>query len=319
MRLALFAVFLIAEVALAQAPDAKEAPKAKAEDGWKNQSVMAKDGVVAFTKFERFDENGDPVNSVVLVGDPTYLVRDEKDGQVHLRSSTGLDAWLDKDAFVLVKEAPAYFTKIIDDNPDSGAAYELRAHAYRRNGKLDEAVRDLTEAIRLLPQLAPPLLANRAAMHFEKKDYDTALKDIDEALRQKPNEPTYLLSRSLVRMRKVDYSGAVKDVEEAVKQDEKNAIAHNQLAWLLATCPDADVRDGRRAVKHAEKAVEMTERKVGGILDTLAAAYAEAGRFDDAVRTQQEAVNDREFLLTNGNAVTERIDLYRQKKAYREK
>ena len=63
----------------------------------------------------------------------------------------------------------------------------------------------------------------------------------------------------------------------------------------------------------------QTERKSGAYLDTLAAAYAEARRFDDAVRVQQEALADREFLLTSGNAANERLDLYRQRKAYREK
>ena len=54
-------------------------------------------------------------------------------------------------------------------------------------------------------------------------------------------------------------------------------------------------------------------------LDTLAAAYAEVGRFDDAVRVQEEALRDCDFLLQSGNEGSERVDLYRQRKAYRQK
>ena len=89
----------------------------------------------------------------------------------------------------------------------------------------------------------------------------------------------------------------------------------NNLAWLLATCPDDNVRNGRRAVTLAEKAVELTERKNATYLDTLAAAYAEARRFDDAVRVQQEALTDRRLVLDDGNAANARLELYRKKKA----
>jgi hypothetical protein len=96
-------------------------------------------------------------------------------------------------------------------------------------------------------------------------------------------------------------------------------MARNGLAWLLATCPDARIRNSERAVKLAEEAVQRSDRKHASYLDTLAAAYAAAGRFDDAVRAQQEALADRDFLLGSGNAAKERLAMYRQRKAYREK
>jgi tetratricopeptide (TPR) repeat protein len=319
MRIMLFAVLLVADAALAQAPDTKEAsPRRRVDGGWKHQIVMSKQGILSFRKIDRYDDDNNPVYSETIAGEISFVVRDERDGQVLLRTSAGMESWFDKEALVPIKDAPAHFGKMIEDNPDSAIGYIFRSHAYERNDKLDDALRDMNEAIRLLPE-ATPLLAARGAIHYLRKDYDQALKDINDALRQSPTDPHMLLNRSLVRLRKIDYPGAIRDVEAALKQDDKNALAHNQLAWVLATCPDADVRDGRRAVKHAEKAVELSERKVGSILDTLAAAYAEVGRFDDAVRTQQEAINDREFLVSNGNAVSERVDLYRQKKAYREK
>ncbi len=64
----------------------------------------------------------------------------------------------------------------------------------------------------------------------------------------------------------------------------------NDLAWLLATCDDLKVRNGAGAVKFAEQAVAKTERKNANLLDTLAAAYAEAGQFGQAVNAQKEAM-----------------------------
>jgi len=89
--------------------------------------------------------------------------------------------------------------------------------------------------------------------------------------------------------------GLAKDNAEAVawyrKAAEQNyAEAQNGLAWLLATSKNSALRDGPNAVVFAEKAVAATNRKKADYLDTLAAAYAEAGQFEKAVNTEQEAI-----------------------------
>jgi protein O-mannosyl-transferase len=65
----------------------------------------------------------------------------------------------------------------------------------------------------------------------------------------------------------------------------------DELAWLLATYPDSRSRDGTEAVRLAERACVLTERPVPALLDTLAAAYAEAGDFPRAISTAEEALN----------------------------
>jgi hypothetical protein len=74
----------------------------------------------------------------------------------------------------------------------------------------------------------------------------------------------------------------------AGRQDEPFLL--NRLGWLLATSPEDDVRDGARAVEVAERAVRITRRDDATSLDTLAAAYAETGRFDAAVAAAREAI-----------------------------
>jgi cytochrome c-type biogenesis protein CcmH/NrfG len=82
---------------------------------------------------------------------------------------------------------------------------------------------------------------------------------------------------------------AVLHFNEALRLDPASIEALNNLAWLLATCPTPGVRDGARAVELAERACSLTDSKAAILLGTLAAAYAEAGRFLDAVATAQRA------------------------------
>jgi hypothetical protein len=65
----------------------------------------------------------------------------------------------------------------------------------------------------------------------------------------------------------------------------------DEVAWLLATYPDSRSRDGTEAVRLAEHASELTGRKIPALLDTLAAAYAEAGNFPQAINVGEEALN----------------------------
>jgi tetratricopeptide (TPR) repeat protein len=326
MRLALFALFLSAEIALAQAPKQDSPPPAaakkaagKADASWKGERVMSKSGVARLRKITGVDDDGEPIYAITVAFDPDYVVRDVQGDLVLLRSRNRNEGWIEKETLIPLKQAVEFFTKALEENPDATAInHQLRAHARQATGDLDGAIADISEAIRLEPDSAE-LFDHRAVLWTEKKDLGKALADIDEAVRLRPDSTHMLTTRGLIRMRKADYAGAAKDFDEAQKADDANPYAHNALAWLLATCPDADVRSGRRAVTHAEKAVELTERKHGAFLDTLAAAYAEVQRFDDAIRVQQEALGDREFLLGSGNQANERLELYRQRKAYREK
>jgi Flp pilus assembly protein TadD len=315
---------LVAPCAFAQPDAPKAAPAdpaapAKAEPSWKGQRVMSRTGTVRLRKVVMVDDDGEPIYDMTVGNDPDYVVRDEQGELVQLRTRNRAEGWIEKESLVLLKEAVEFFGKAIEENPDAAALnYQLRAHARRATGDLAGAISDISEAIKLEPDSAE-LLDHRAVLLTEHKELPQALADIDEALRLKPDSARLRCTRAYIRIKKNEPAAAVADLEDAIKNAADYASAHNVLAWVLATCPDAEVRNGRKAVTHAEKAVELTERKSGAYLDTLAAAYAEARRFDDAIRVQQEALADREFLLISGNAANERLDLYRQRKAYREK
>jgi hypothetical protein len=115
------------------------------------------------------------------------------------------------------------------------------------------------------------------------------------------------------------YSNAVDTLHQALLSDAKDEKSYNQLAWIKATCSDASVRDGNDAVSAASKACELSQWKDWSYIDTLAAAYAEAGDFKRAVEFQEQALRTGlppERDLKNMQA---RLSLYKQSRPFREK
>jgi tetratricopeptide (TPR) repeat protein len=86
-----------------------------------------------------------------------------------------------------------------------------------------------------------------------------------------------------------DFSGAMAGYRRALEDDPGLVEALNNLAWLLATCPEAPLRNGAEAVQLAETACRLTEYHRTTLVGTLAAAYAKAGRFPEAVATAKKA------------------------------
>jgi tetratricopeptide (TPR) repeat protein len=112
---------------------------------------------------------------------------------------------------------------------------------------------------------------------------------------------------------------AYRDLLEGLRlpAEKGDAAALNEIAWLLATCNYSAVRNGRSAVTFAEKAVARTGRQDPNYLDTLAAAYAEAGEFEKAVDVQNEAIALLRDQKTKKDYES-RLKLYQSNSSYRE-
>ena len=117
-----------------------------------------------------------------------------------------------------------------------------------------------------------------------------------------------------------DFAAAIASGRLALKSHPKIPALLNNLAWLLATCPDASLRNGPEAVKYAERACELTHYWETLLIGTLAAAYAEAGRFDDAILMAQKACamaskSGEQDLLEKNQKL---LELYRARQPYHE-
>ena len=114
---------------------------------------------------------------------------------------------------------------------------------------------------------------------------------------------------------------AVVHYETSLKLDPENANTWNNLALLLATSSDPSVRNGPRAIELAQHAKQMTQNKNAVVLATLAAAYAEGGRFADAVKTVEAALELISSSPSNSlvQALQSQLDLYLRGIPYHER
>jgi len=213
-------------------------------------------------------------------------------------------------------KAVAAFGEAIRLNPKNANAYAHRGNAYLDQGDYDKAIADYNKAIRLDPNNAEAY-KNRGFDYQAKGDYGKAIADYNEAIRLDPNNANAYYNRgafySLVRG---DYEKAIADYNETIWLDPKEWHAYNALAWLLGTCIQANFRNGKKAVEYATKACELSEWKRPSSLDMLAAAYAETGDFNQAIKWETKYLETpglSEKETTNGKS---RLALYQARQPY---
>jgi len=153
-------------------------------------------------------------------------------------------------------------------------------------GRLEVALAAFERALSMAPDLAAAH-ASRAAALLRLGRPQESLEAISVAVAARPDADRDLHNRAVVRTALGQHREAIRDYEQALAINPKSGGSHNNLAWLLATTTDHALRDGSRAVRHARAALE--HGRVGAWLDTLAAAHAECGDFEAAVRAEAEA------------------------------
>jgi len=114
------------------------------------------------------------------------------------------------------------------------------------------------------------------------------------------------------------HQAAVEDLDRALASGSRDAEVYNTLAWILATSTQDGVRNGQRAKELALTACELTRYQEPNFVDTLAAAHAEVGEFDDAIRFQQRALESAEFEKRFGREARNRLELYAARRPFRE-
>ncbi len=224
-------------------------------------------------------------------------------------------AWFNQGDY---ESAIADFTKALELMPNNSKAYNNRGTAWFYKSDYDRAIADYTKALEINPSHSEACF-NRGTAWFYKGDYDRAIADFTMALEINPSYSKAYFYRGEARFYQGDYYWAIADYSMALQIDPSYAKAYNQLSWTLAVCPEARFRNGTKAVEMATKALELNPDNHS--LDTLAAAYAEAGRFENAITTQKQVIN----LLKNEKKTAElpeyiaRLKSYKAHKPWREK
>jgi serine/threonine-protein kinase len=208
-------------------------------------------------------------------------------------------------------------TEAIGLRPDLVDGYLARAQVRAALGELNEALDDLNEGMRWSPDHAGAHL-QRGQLFLGMARYEDAVRDFDTFIRLSPEHPLGYYMRSCCWRSCREHGRQLEDLEHAVRVAPDFSGALNSLSWLLATCPDPSVRDGRRAVALGRRAVENSpEPTRAECLDTLAAALAENGEFADAIDCEREAISlmeDTDRLLN----YERRLVLYENNEPYRE-
>ena len=188
-----------------------------------------------------------------------------------------------------IDESIAQFQEALRIKPDYAAAHYTLGYTLGRRGRVDEAISHYRGALQIKPDFAEAHNNLGTALR-QKGRVDEAISHYQKALEILPdNESVHVnLANAFLQEGRADQ--AIAHFQSALQIEPADMDVQNNLAWLLATCGQASLRDGGKAVQLARRANELAGGKNPVILGTLAAAFAEAGQFDEARRNAQEAI-----------------------------
>jgi protein O-mannosyl-transferase len=182
-----------------------------------------------------------------------------------------------------------------------------------RKGRLDEAITHFWQAIACRADY-PDAHYNLGAVLFRKGDFDGAIAEWRKTLSLSPNDPGTHTSLANALVQKGLLREAADHYEIALQSEPDSTLPLNNLAWLMSAGPDDSLRNGAKAVELARKVNRISKQDNPTFIRTLAAAYAEAGQFENAIETAQRASEVANAQGQHGFAVQiqEESDLYRR-------
>jgi tetratricopeptide (TPR) repeat protein len=223
-------------------------------------------------------------------------------------------------------EAIEQYERALQLKPNFAGAYCNLGIALARQGKLSEAVQHFERALQIEPDFAEAHYNLGNALDYlgmalaAEGQFAEAIRNYRRAIQANPDRPEIYFHLGMALGQSGRTRDALVQYQEALRLNPELAGALNNLAWILATSSDDGLRNGAEAIRLAERACELTHHDKPLYIGTLAAAYAEAGRFSEAVATAERA----EQLATKAGltAVAEKnrqaLEFYRTGKSYHE-
>ncbi len=237
-------------------------------------------------------------------------------------------------------------------SPKDSEFLDDRAYIEDDRHQMDNAISDLGQAIQYSRGKNEDLYYHRGYIYSEKKDYEHAIEDFNEAAKLDPSDDRVfqqraealahrkqpdLMTPDLAHMKVIsaddfhtratiyeeaeEYRLALDDYNRSLVLDPKSWQTASDTAWLLSTCPDPKIRDGNRALALAKKACALSEWRESYAIDDLAAALAETGAFTQAVAWQERAIDlmkSQSEPADDLKDANDRLDLYRKGLPYRD-
>jgi len=185
------------------------------------------------------------------------------------------------------------------------------------HGRHNQAMDDFEWVIRTRPG-DPKGYAARGEEWLENMESDKAIADFTRAIEVDPSFVAGLLLRAKAWKRRFDFKMAIADYAEAIRIAPENPLPRQNLAWLLATCPEKASRDGPRAVQEGTMACELTHWNDPECLNSLAAACADVGDYTSAVKWQSRGVELLPRDDKNRAVFRRRMFIYEAKHPYRD-
>jgi tetratricopeptide (TPR) repeat protein len=202
------------------------------------------------------------------------------------QNNLGMDL-LDKEG--QVDEAIPHFEKALQIQPDYAEAYINLGNCLYRQGRMDEAIAHYQKAVEIKPDDVEAH-SNLGGALLQKGKAGEAVAHLQKALQINPNFAGTRCNLGLSFFLLGRMGEAISQYQKALEIQPDYAEAQKSLAWILATCPQAALRNSEKAVELARQANVQTGGENPIMLHTLAAALAEAGQFSEAVETAQHAL-----------------------------
>ena len=215
--------------------------------------------------------------------------------------------------------AIADYSAAIAVNPKSVGSHFNRGLLYYGFGRFRESILDFDAVLRNEPSEYRAYF-HRAAAHAKLGQTKAALADYENALRAAPNTADADVIRARTFTAKGDYANAVSYFDKATRRSPRDPYVLDKAAWFKATCPNGSVRNGQEAVQLSTQACELSKWKNGDQIDTLAAAYAEMGDFNQAIKFQRQALALRPLAEPDSLPhMQRRLRSYQARKPFRDK